>query len=97
MNISRHILNEALDLSLGWDRTDEKLHQRIKGLFPELSKEGALDIEKLCKDVLRHAKSRAKVAADRTELMNLIAERYNFISKENLENLSRQVWFWVNK
>lgn len=93
--ISRHILNEALDLSLGWDQTEEKLHQRIRGLFPEIGKEEALDIEKLCKDVLRHARNRAKVAEHRIELMSLIAERYNFISKDNLENLSRQAWFWT--
>ena len=95
MNISRHILNEALDLSLGWDQSEQRLHLRIMGLFPELSKEEALDIEKLCKDVLKHAKVRAKVAEHRQELMSLIAERYNFIHKDNLENLSRQAWFWV--
>jgi hypothetical protein len=98
MNISRHILNEALDLSLEWEHNPaEKLSVRIRGLFPELSKQESSDIEKICKDVKRHALEKAKIAQSQQELSVLISDRYNFISQQNLEHISRQAWFWVPK
>lgn len=95
MNISRNILNEAIDLSLEWEYDSrEKLSIRIKGLYPELSKVDALNIEKLCRDVKRYTTEKAKVATSVKQLMVLVEERFNFISKSNLETLSRQAWFW---
>jgi hypothetical protein len=98
MNISRNILNEALDLSMEWEHHNkEALSQRIRGLFPELNKEEASSIEKTCTDVKRHAREKAKVALTQKELAEYISHRYNFINKENLERVSRQFWFWKIK
>ncbi len=95
MNISRNILNEAIDLSLEWgNNPKERLHMRIHKLYPELSKQQALEIEKLCRDVHKYTSERAKSATSARELVALIAERYNFINDSNREGLSRQAWFW---
>lgn len=95
MNISRHILNEALDLSMEWEyKNSEKLSSRIQSLYPNLNKDQANYIEKICLDVKKYTNVKAKSCTSLAELTKIVSDRYNYIGKNQLQTLCRQEWFW---